>query len=72
MKMLALPKIPRIDFYTLRIKLCGVEEDMKSVSYSVMSRATDYLRSTYNLPFDFELNQRLYFRDKTRLNYELL
>ena len=72
MRMLALPKIPRIDFYTLRIKLCGVEEDMKSVSYSVMSRATDYLRSTYNLPFDFELNQRLYFRDKTRLNYELL
>ena len=72
MRMLIFPKIPRRDFYRLNIKLQGVEDEVKSVSQTVMSKAVEYLENIYNMPFDYQLTHRIYFRDKTRLNYELL
>lgn len=58
--------------FTLNVKLDGCEEDMISYSYSIMSEATDYLKYTYQLPFTFEISQRVFFRDKSRRCYLIL
>lgn len=56
----------------LNVKLDNCPDDMKSYSYAIMSEATEYLCSTYQLPFAFDLMQRVFFRDKSRVCYLLL
>ena len=56
----------------LNVKLDGISDDLKSYAWSVMSEATEYLKSTYLLPFTFEMSQRIFFRDKSRICYLLL
>ena len=56
----------------LNVKLDNIPDDLISYAWSVMSQATEYLKSTYQLPFTFELYQRMFFRDKSRKCYLLL
>ena len=72
MRMLMLyPKEPK-KRVILNVKLEGVDEELKSLSWSIMSKAVDYLKSTFAMDFTFQMCQRVYFRDKTRICYEIL
>lgn len=56
----------------LNVKLDNCPDEMKSYSYAIMSEATEYLCSTYQLPFVFDIVQRVFFRDKSRVCYLIL
>lgn len=56
----------------LNVKLDGLDEDLNSLAWSTMSKATEYLKSTYQLPFTYQIAQRMFFRDKSRKCYLLL
>lgn len=56
----------------LNIKLNNIPDDLKSYAWSIMSEATEHLKSNYILPFTFEITQRIFFRDKSRVCYLML
>lgn len=56
----------------LNIKLVNISDELMSYAWSVMSEATEYLKTTYQLPFSFEITQRVFFRDKSRVCYLIL
>ena len=58
--------------YILNVKLDGLDNDLNSIAWSTMYEATNYLKSTYQLNFTFEISQRMFFRDKSRICYLLL
>jgi len=71
--LLVLPKGTKpTNRYNLNVKLDGLDDDLKSFAWSIMSEATEYLKSTYLLNFTFEISQRMFFRDKSRQCYLLL
>lgn len=72
MRVSLLYKAGRKPTSVLNVKLDGCDDDMISYSYSVMSEAIEYLKTTYQLPFTFDISQRIFFRDKSRTCYLIL
>lgn len=66
------PKGRKPTGYILNVKLDGIETDLISLANSIMSKATEYMHATYSLPFTYEISQRVFFRDKSKVCYLVL